>query len=501
MCEFSGRSGTSRCSKLGLSPILQTLRNTSAIKIKEDNEMTEQAQSIVNRLSQAGSPLHRRSWEQNNGYYVATCRISPADIPQLIEIACQWRDWRDENSDNVGDSEDIELLPITAWRTLADLKCTESVEPLIGMLCDLEYGDDWSLEELPHVFGKIGKPAIASLVRLANDAEKLSFVRIIAAEGLRRVAEYHPESRDQVVAHLTVMMTNAAETEIELNSSVLVALVELQAVEAAEAIERAFSGNRLDVGMIGDWEEVRKRFGVEGLRLEMPKHPFNSIAQFRTRMGIGIFSDEPIFDEGERETEAEQAYYERAGTLFSKSKEAEQVVECVGELQWLKMFLEFGIQYRGEIVDEMTLASVKEFVFDHVPRKVSAKAESAASLILELTKFWEYVDRVFDLPAAKSIIEWLNTDGLADQLETEMADPANFGIAKSFVMAGIAAGYDMTSQQDITKFMAVFNRSRQLPTAVSPSGKFVSGQPRVGRNDPCPCGSGKKFKKCCHRGS
>ncbi|TWT58956.1 hypothetical protein KOR42_23430 [Thalassoglobus neptunius] len=22
-------------------------------------------------------------------------------------------------------------------------------------------------------------------------------------------------------------------------------------------------------------------------------------------------------------------------------------------------------------------------------------------------------------------------------------------------------------------------------------------EPRVGRNDPCPCGSGKKFKKCC----
>ena len=23
------------------------------------------------------------------------------------------------------------------------------------------------------------------------------------------------------------------------------------------------------------------------------------------------------------------------------------------------------------------------------------------------------------------------------------------------------------------------------------------GSPRIGRNDPCPCGSGKKFKKCC----
>jgi hypothetical protein len=26
---------------------------------------------------------------------------------------------------------------------------------------------------------------------------------------------------------------------------------------------------------------------------------------------------------------------------------------------------------------------------------------------------------------------------------------------------------------------------------------FVREKPKVGRNEPCPCGSGKKFKKCC----
>jgi len=26
---------------------------------------------------------------------------------------------------------------------------------------------------------------------------------------------------------------------------------------------------------------------------------------------------------------------------------------------------------------------------------------------------------------------------------------------------------------------------------------FVRTEPKVGRNDPCPCGSGKKYKKCC----
>ena len=28
---------------------------------------------------------------------------------------------------------------------------------------------------------------------------------------------------------------------------------------------------------------------------------------------------------------------------------------------------------------------------------------------------------------------------------------------------------------------------------------FVRVEPKIGRNDPCPCGSGKKYKKCCGR--
>jgi len=31
------------------------------------------------------------------------------------------------------------------------------------------------------------------------------------------------------------------------------------------------------------------------------------------------------------------------------------------------------------------------------------------------------------------------------------------------------------------------------------SATSVHKQPKVGRNDPCPCGSGRKFKKCCGR--
>lgn len=30
----------------------------------------------------------------------------------------------------------------------------------------------------------------------------------------------------------------------------------------------------------------------------------------------------------------------------------------------------------------------------------------------------------------------------------------------------------------------------------APQTPFVRGAPKVGRNDACPCGSGKKYKKC-----
>ncbi len=37
-----------------------------------------------------------------------------------------------------------------------------------------------------------------------------------------------------------------------------------------------------------------------------------------------------------------------------------------------------------------------------------------------------------------------------------------------------------------------------VPTSTAKGPKtFIRGEAKIGRNDPCPCGSGKKYKKCC----
>jgi hypothetical protein len=43
---------------------------------------------------------------------------------------------------------------------------------------------------------------------------------------------------------------------------------------------------------------------------------------------------------------------------------------------------------------------------------------------------------------------------------------------------------------------AILDALREPPPHLPPAVPFVA-PPKVGRNDPCPCGSGKKYKKCC----
>jgi len=64
------------------------------------------------------------------------------------------------------------------------------------------------------------------------------------------------------------------------------------------------------------------------------------------------------------------------------------------------------------------------------------------------------------------------------------------------VWGGGRASHDQTGQFEMAQ--------RQRAAAMAPQGEqkvktIKQEQPKVGRNDPCPCGSGKKYKKCCGR--
>jgi len=46
---------------------------------------------------------------------------------------------------------------------------------------------------------------------------------------------------------------------------------------------------------------------------------------------------------------------------------------------------------------------------------------------------------------------------------------------------------------------AIADTSDVLPEPTGMTQKIINLTQKIGRNSPCPCGSGKKFKKCCGR--
>jgi len=55
----------------------------------------------------------------------------------------------------------------------------------------------------------------------------------------------------------------------------------------------------------------------------------------------------------------------------------------------------------------------------------------------------------------------------------------------------------MTAERREQLMIGIAARRRLTSHAKQEGGPHWRSGPKVGLNDPCPCGSGKKFKKCC----
>ena len=93
-------------------------------------------------------------------------------------------------------------------------------------------------------------------------------------------------------------------------------------------------------------------------------------------------------------------------------------------------------------------------------------------------------------------------DALPAMLKGKLKDPE---VKKRFVDIAKRMeqdGVDFKSIRQMKKWMK--NHEEELRSGgnadVPKVETVVHEGPRVGRNDPCPCGSGKKYKKCCGAG-
>ena len=79
--------------------------------------------------------------------------------------------------------------------------------------------------------------------------------------------------------------------------------------------------------------------------------------------------------------------------------------------------------------------------------------------------FWRFLHRAYHLPRAPQMLALLPPHA-ARRLERKLQDPTNFGLAKSFVLLGQEAGFDMESPEGMQAWVAAYHAT-EPPTPAS----------------------------------
>jgi len=174
----------------------------------------------------------------------------------------------------------------------------------------------------------------------------------------------------------------------------------------------------------------------------------------------------------------------------------------------VRFFTEYSFNYIGVVPEQWNRDSLTECCVEILPRKMTAEPAFFQSIAPTLSAFFSFLAEQRLLGNAGELAKAVAD--LDEEIIAASQDKRNWGPAKSLLMAAEEAGVDACNPQALDAFMAAYNmrlisqmEARQHDPVRPPTVFAASGmpahrsEPKIGRNDPCPCGSGKKYKKCC----
>jgi len=244
--------------------------------------------------------------------------FSDNDIPELLRMALD-EDlfWAETESASV-------WAPIHAWRTLAQLKTEAAIEPLLELLSYIDDGEDgWSTNDFPMIYAMIGPAAIPVLKKQLMDNPYNEWVGATLSNSLEKIAQYHPDYRDECVAIITEKLRHHHENDIVLNGLIISDLLDLQAVESAAEIEAAYRANNVDLSICGDWEDAQITLRLLAKRLTpKPNYALQQIANDAEESLQGIRNLGAVNEEQKTRTLADKKERQQKAKSKKKRKQA-----------------------------------------------------------------------------------------------------------------------------------------------------------------------------------
>jgi uncharacterized protein YecA (UPF0149 family) len=205
----------------------------------------------------------------------------------------------------------------------------------------------------------------------------------------------------------------------------------------------------------------------------------------------------------DKEMERIQGQMHKWVAEFSKSKHFDQLSEDQKQESEfiLNTFAEYMYSYHSSSPEGWDEGDLEECCLETLPRKISADDAYFKSIAPVLSAFFAFAQEKKLLKNALILAQ--KVQAISKQIEKNASNPMTWGMAKSLVMAAKESGVDVTNQDELHQFITRYNeRILSQPKAVpksEPKAEPVHVAQKIGRNEPCSCGSGKKYKKCCGR--
>ena len=442
-------------------------------------------------------------------------------LKKLDEVGRQekWQDYLQLgfNEDDVAGlidiiNKDIKDWPaLHAWRALGQIKSLKAVDPLLslfGELCD----DDWALPEMSKVMGMIGEPALEPLLKYTKDKRRKEFARVMAVDAMIEIAKHYPETRQVVLNACQEYMQKADEQAGALNGLLISYLVDIKATELHDDIKTLFAKKCIDFTICGDLEEVEILLGLRTKR-DTPKPDYRDPAWVKH-----LEKTEKIYKENRRKGMSEEyckideylMEYGRSESILGISELDGflSAIACAPKMmmpsQWMAEVWggeKFSPEWESiEEVQEFSnlilgfysgvMQSFQENLFEpsFLERQDGAKTEIIVDEWCD--GFWRgYLlwqdEENRDDPAIKDALVFIYPFTSGTQQGKDMHDAVPDEQLELY-QAQISSAVNKVFRQNNAKYLDNLGAET-----------FKRDQPKVGRNDFCPCGSGKKFKKCC----